>query len=70
MARVIVYTLTNCPTSEKAIAALRERGVDFEERRVDENPQWWEEALQYAVTVPIIIWGEGDVEIGWEGEHG
>jgi glutaredoxin len=70
MSRVIVYTLTNCPTSEKAVAALKERGVDFEERRVDENRQWWEEALQYAVTVPIIIWGEGDVEIGWEGEHG
>ncbi len=70
MSRVIIYTLANCPTSQKALAALQERGIDFEERRVDENPQWWEEALQYAVTVPIIVWGEGDVEVGWEGEHG
>lgn len=67
---VIVYTLRNCDVSEKAIAALRERGVDFEERRVDENAGWWEEALNYSMAVPIIIWGEGDVELGWEGEHG
>ncbi len=70
MSNVIMYTLANCPTSDKARAALTERGVEFEERRVDENEEWWEEALNYAFTVPIIIWGEGDVEIGWEGEHG
>ncbi|MEO6196496.1 MAG: glutaredoxin [Dehalococcoidia bacterium] len=67
---VIVYTLRNCEVSDKAISALRERGVDFEERRVDENAGWWEEALNYSMAVPIIIWGEGDVELGWEGEHG
>jgi glutaredoxin len=67
---VIVYTLRNCEVSEKAVAALTERGVDFEERRVDENADWWEEALNYSLAVPVIIWGEGDVELGWEGEHG
>ncbi len=67
---VIVYTLRNCPTSDKAKVALAERGVQFEERRVDENVDWWDEALNYALTVPVIIWENGDVEIGWEGEHG
>ncbi len=70
MSKVIIYTLANCPTSQKALTALKERGLEVEERRVDIEPQWWEEALKYSVTVPVIIWENGDVEIGWEGEHG
>jgi glutaredoxin len=70
MSSVIMYTLGNCPTCDRARAGLAKRGVEFEERRVDENEEWWEQALKYAFTVPIIIWDEGDVEIGWEGEHG
>ncbi len=70
MSKVIVYTLTSCPVSQKAVADLRARGFEVEERAVDRKTQWWEEALQYSVTVPIIIWGEDEVEIGWEGEHG
>ena len=67
---VIVYTLRNCDVSEKAVKALTERGVQFEERRVDQNADWWDEALNYSMSVPIIIWENGDVEIGWDGEHG
>ena len=70
MSTVIMYTLRNCPTCDKARAALAERGVEFEERRVDENEQWWEEAFKYAFTVPVIVWDDANVEIGWEGEHG
>lgn len=67
---VIVYTLRNCPTCDKARTALNERGVAFEERGVDDNAQWWEEVQEYALTVPVIIWEDGDVQVGWEGEHG
>ena len=67
---VIVYTLKNCATSETAMTALRERGVDLEERRVDLNADWWNEALNYSMTVPVILWDNGEVEIGWDGEHG
>jgi glutaredoxin len=70
MSRVVMYTLRNCPTCDKARAALQERNVDFEERAVDQNEDWWEEALNYSYTVPVIIWENGDVEIGWDGEHG
>jgi len=71
MSKVIIYTLSRgCPTSDKARRALAERGIDFEERQVDEDPKFWDEALNYAFTVPVIIWGEDDIEIGWEGEHG
>ncbi|HZP26567.1 MAG TPA: glutaredoxin domain-containing protein [Dehalococcoidia bacterium] len=68
--KVILYTLRGCPTSDKARAALTERGIDFEERRVNDSADWFNECLEYAVSVPVIIWGEGDVEVGWEGEHG
>ncbi len=68
--KVILYTAPNCSTSDQARADLLADGVEFEERRVDENEQWWEEALKYAFTVPVIIWAEANVEIGWEGEHG
>jgi glutaredoxin len=67
---VIVYTLKNCEVSDKATTALRERGVEFEERRVDANAEWWEEALNLALSVPIICWEDGRVEVGWDGEHG
>lgn len=67
---VIVYSLRNCPVSEKAVAALKERGIEIEERRVDVNADWWDEALNYSMTVPVIIWENGEIEIGWDGEHG
>jgi len=70
MAKVILYTLRSCPTCDKAKLGLKAQGVDFEERMVDDNAGWWEEALEYSFSVPIIIWGEGDIEIGWQGEHG
>lgn len=70
MSKVVMYTLRNCPTCDKARAGLTEQGVEFEERRVDENEAWWEEALAYAFTVPVIVWSEDDVQVGWEGEHG
>jgi hypothetical protein len=50
--------------------ALGERGLEIEERRVDVNADWWDEALNYSMTVPVILWENGDVEIGWDGEHG
>jgi hypothetical protein len=50
--------------------ALTERGLEIEERRVDVNAEWWDQALNYSMTVPVILWENGDVGIGWEGEHG
>ena len=70
MSKVIFYALRQCPTCDKARSGLRQRGIDFEEHQVNDNPQWWKEALKYSFTVPVIIWDGDDVEIGWEGEHG
>jgi len=65
----ILYTLRGCPTCEKAKRGLSERGVQFEERLVDDNAAWWKEAVALAATVPILV-QDGRVEVGWEGEAG
>jgi glutaredoxin len=67
--RAILYTLRGCPTCEKAKRGLSQRGVEFEERLVDDNPVWRKEAVALAATVPILV-ADGRVEVGWEGEAG
>ena len=67
--KAILYTLRGCPTCEKAKRGLSQRGVQFEERMVDDNPAWWKEAVALAATVPIFV-SEGRVEVGWQGEVG
>ena len=67
--KAILYTLRGCPTCEKAKRGLSQRGVQFEERMVDDNPAWWKEAVALAATVPIFV-SEGRVDVGWEGEVG
>jgi glutaredoxin len=67
--KAILYTLRGCPTCEKARRGLSQRGVQFEERLVDDNPAWWKEAVALAATVPILVWNDR-VEVGWEGEAG
>jgi glutaredoxin len=69
MADLIMYTLRTCPTCEHARRDLTAEGVDYEERCIDDNPQWFDEASQLGVTVPIIVRGD-KVEIGWKGESG
>jgi len=67
--KAILYTLRGCPTCEKAKRGLSQRGVQFEERMVDDNPAWWKEAVALAATVPILV-SDGRVEVGWQGEVG
>ena len=67
--KAILYTLRDCPTCAKAKRGLSQRGVQFEERVVDDNAAWWKEAVALAATVPILV-SDGGVEVGWEGEVG
>ncbi|GBD11126.1 hypothetical protein HRbin23_00777 [bacterium HR23] len=66
----IVYTLPDCPTCLKLKLAWRRRGQPFEERMVSQRQDWLNEALALADTVPIIVWPDGRVEVGFEGEEG
>lgn len=67
--KVIIYTTPNCSACDQALADLTAEGVDFEERNVMKSKQWYEEALRYSVTVPVII-RDGRVEYGWKGNIG
>lgn len=69
MADLIMYTLRTCPTCERARRDLTADGVEFEERVIDDNQAWFEEASRLALTVPILVRGES-VEVGWKGESG
>ena len=67
--QVILYTTTNCSTCDDAREGLTAEGVEFEERNVMKNKDWYDEALKYSVTVPILIRGD-KVEYGWKGDIG
>jgi hypothetical protein len=42
-------------------------GVQHEERRVELSQAVLDEARQYGVMVPIVVWPDGRVEQGFEG---
>ncbi|MBI2979606.1 MAG: hypothetical protein HYY41_02095, partial [Chloroflexi bacterium] len=41
------------------------QGKEFEERRVDDNQALLDEAVKYGDMVPIIVYEDGQVEVGY-----
>ena len=70
MAVPIAYTLTTCPASEVLRTEWGREGIEFEERRVDTSQEWLDEALNYGDEVPIIVYPDGRVEVGFADEIG
>ena len=70
--KVIMYTLATCPTCVKARKVLAKRGIDFEDRIVDDRPDWAMEVVRLSnqSSVPVIVWQDGRVEVGIDGELG
>lgn len=66
----VVYTLTVCPACDALRASWKTQGIEYEERRVDQSQETLDAALWYADTVPIIIYPDGKVEVGFEGMTG
>ena len=66
---LVMYTLRTCPTCERARQDLTAEGVEFEERVIDDNPQWFDEASSLALTDHILVRGD-KIEVGWKGESG
>ena len=66
----VVYTLTVCPACDALRAAWKRDGIEYQEIRVDQNQSDLDTALDYADTVPIIIYPNGRVEVGFEGMTG
>ena len=64
------YTLTVCPACDALRAAWKRDGIEYQEIRVDQNQDALDAALDYADTVPIVIYPDGRVEVGFEGMTG
>ncbi len=66
----VVYTLTVCPACDALRAAWKRDGIEYQEIRVDQSQDDLDTALDYADTVPIIIYPDGRVEVGFDGKVG
>ena len=66
LAKPIIYTVSTCPASLRLKSDLKSQGIDFEERQVDENQKFLDEAVKYGDTVPIVVYADGKVEVGYK----
>jgi glutaredoxin-like YruB-family protein len=62
---VVVYTTSWCPWCRKTLAWLDERGVDYENRDIEADPEWREELIEKTGRSSIPV-----VEIDGELVHG
>jgi len=67
MNKPIIFTLKTCPSCIEIKKYWSKNGWEFEERQVDENQDWLDEALKYGDTVPIVVYEDGRVEVGYAG---
>lgn len=66
MANTIVYTVSSCPASAKLREDWTKEDRKFEERQVDKSQPWLDEALKYGDMVPIAVYENGKVEVGYQ----
>ncbi len=69
MSKLIIYTVPTCSTCARAVEDLTAEGIEFEERDIRKNDQWYEEASRLSISVPILL-RDGRIEIGWKGDMG
>jgi glutaredoxin len=67
--KLILYTTPNCSACDQARADLTSDGADFEERSVMAKQEWFDEVLEYSISVPVLLRGD-KVEVGWKGDMG
>ena len=66
----IVYTLTVGPACDALRSEWGKLGIEYDERRVDQSQDTLEEALDFGESVPIIVYPDGRVVEGFDGEIG
>ncbi len=62
----IVYTVSTCPACLRLKSDWSNHGIEFEERPVDENQKSLDEAVKYGDMVPIVVYTDGKVEVGYK----
>lgn len=62
MDKVIVYTSTNCPHCRQVKGYLADKGVEFEERNIEQSDDYAQEVWDMGVrAVPLTVIGENRV---------
>lgn len=71
VATLVMYSMTECPTCDRARRELAEQGIAYEERLVDGNAQWQQDVVRLTLqrTVPVFV-KDGKVVVGYHGERG
>lgn len=63
MPKVTVFTSSTCPHCKTAKDYLKEKGVEFEERNVQNDPEARKELIQKGyMGVPVIVIGEEEIQ--------
>jgi len=65
MSKPILYTISTCPACIQLKKDWAIQGVEFEERQVDIHQAWLDEALKYGDAVPLRVYEDGRVEVGY-----
>ena len=68
--RTIVYTVNGCPACARLKSDWASQGIDFEEHTVDDNQAALDEAVKHGDMVPVILFADGRVEVGYKGMIG
>jgi glutaredoxin len=66
----IVYTIRGCDACVNLLRQLEAEGVAYEERRVELSQELLDQARTYGDVVPLVVWPDGRVEQGFEGNLG
>lgn len=68
--RPIVYTVSTCPACLRLKSEWGEQGIDFEERPVDTDQKSLDEAVKHGDMVPVIVYPDGKIQVGYKGMIG
>ncbi|WP_152400097.1 glutaredoxin family protein [Paenibacillus cellulositrophicus] len=62
MDKVIVYTSTNCPHCRQVKGYLTDKGIEFEERNIEQDDEYAQQVWDMGVrAVPLTVIGENRV---------
>lgn len=63
MPKVTLFTSSTCPHCHTAKDYLKEKGVEFEERNIQNDPEARKELIQKGyMGVPVIVVGEEEIQ--------
>jgi len=65
-----VYTISTCPACARLKKEWTEQGKPFVERQVDKSQAFLDEALTHGDAVPMVVYPDGKVEVGYPGMFG